>query len=85
MFDIMQFPDLIDIFLSQLPINLAEFLELLRAIFSLLGVTGLIISIVCLLLSAKIKFKGLFTFMIFSLILCIICGFDTGLIYFKII
>jgi len=85
MFNLFQFPDIIDIFTNQLPVNLAEFWQFLRAILSLLGLTGLVISIVCLLLSNKVKFKGLLSFMIFSFILCLICGFDTGLIYFKII
>ncbi len=56
MFNLIQFPDLIDILTNQLPVNLAEFWEFLRAILLLLGLIGLVISIVCLLLSNKIKF-----------------------------
>jgi len=79
------FPDLIEIYFNELPVKLAEFWEFLAAFLSLIGLIGLIFSILGFLIFSKVKIKGLLWVMLFSFILCAICGFDTGLRYFNII
>lgn len=78
-------PDLIEIFFIELPVKLVEFWEFLAAFLSLIGLIGLVFSILGFLISSKVKIKGLLWVMLFSFILCAICGFDTGLRYFNIV
>ena len=79
------FPDLIEIYFSELPVKLAEFWEFFTAFISLIGLIGIVFSFLGFLISSKVKIKGLLWVMLFSFILCAICGFDTGLRYFNII
>lgn len=81
---VLQFPDLGDIFLNQLPATLGNLLDFIRALGSLLGILGLIISII--MFFGRDYIGGNPTkILAISVILLIICGPDSGIRYFRLI
>jgi len=58
--------------------------EILFAIGSILGLLGLIVGLIGLLVMPRFQRHNMFYVIIISIILLIICGFDTGLQYFGI-
>lgn len=64
--------------------QLANGIEFLIAFGSIIGVLGLIIGFVALFVSGSRMRKHVLALMVFSFILVIICGFDTGINYFHI-
>jgi hypothetical protein len=64
--------------------DLATGLEFLIALGSIVGLLGLIVGFVALFISSSRMRKHVLGLMLFSFILTVICGFDTGLKYFNI-
>ena len=64
--------------------QIADGIEFLIALGSIVGVLGLIIGFVALFMSNSYTRKRILTFMIFCFILVVLCGFDTGINYFHI-
>ncbi|TFG24941.1 MAG: hypothetical protein EU533_01625 [Promethearchaeota archaeon] len=64
--------------------QLTDGIEFLIAFGSIIGVLGLIIGFVALFISGSRMRKHVIALMVFSFILVIICGFDTGINYFHI-
>lgn len=81
---VLQFPDLGDIFLNQLPATLGSLLDFIRALGSLLGILGLIISIIMFFGRDYIGGNPA-KILAISVILLIICGPDSGIRYFRLI
>jgi hypothetical protein len=64
--------------------QLANGIEFLIALGSIVGVLGLIVGFVALFISGHRMRKHVLALMVFCFILVIICGFDTGINYFHI-
>ena len=64
--------------------QVADGIEFLIALGSIVGVLGLIIGFVALFVSGSRMRKHVLALMVFCFILLVICGFDTGINYFHI-
>jgi len=64
--------------------GIAEGIEFLMALGSILGLLGLIIGILGFLLLPKFKKDGMIIVIGISFILLMLCGLETGLKYFRI-
>ena len=64
--------------------QLSNGIEFIIAFGSIVGVLGLIIGFVALFVSGSRMRKHVLALMVFSFILVVICGFDTGINYFHI-
>ncbi|KKM75362.1 hypothetical protein LCGC14_1391050 [marine sediment metagenome] len=64
--------------------DLAEIIEFLLAIGSMMGMLGLIIGLIGWLLLGQSQRKRLIGLMIVSVILLMVCGVNTGIRYFRI-
>ena len=64
--------------------DLAEIIEFLLAIGSMMGMLGLVIGLIGCLLLGQSQRKRLIGLMIVSVILLMVCGVNTGIRYFRI-
>ncbi len=77
-------PDLLEVYINELPSTFGELLDFARAFGSVLGLLLGIFGIICLLGRNYFKMNGI-KFIIFAGILLLVCGPDFGLHYFNII
>ena len=64
--------------------EIVEGIEFLIAFGSILGLIGLIIGIIGLVWGGFQIRRSMFSVLVISIILLAVCGFNTGLVYFRV-